>query len=96
LEESALVRLKLHLKLDVAHGADSLMIVECIDASVILPNETLQFSRTVGQFGRGLRKDLLRVGLVHVVGLGFASLVLLVSLDKTTVEGVVFLKLVIS
>jgi hypothetical protein len=49
LEESAFIALKLQFKLNTAHWADSFMIVEWVDAGVILPDETLEFGRPVSQ-----------------------------------------------
>lgn len=79
LEVSALVVLKGNLKL--SERSFLLLIgLKRLDASIILPDETLELSGSVSQLRGSLRKDLVRVGLVHIVSLGLASLVKLVSL----------------
>jgi hypothetical protein len=78
LEVGALVLLELELDLDEALRVD----LQGLDAGVVLPDEALQLGRAVRQLGRGLREDLVRVRLVHVVGLGSAPLAQLVPLHE--------------
>jgi len=68
LEQSALVLGQLKLQLDIARGA-----LKRLDTGVVLPDESLQLRRAVSQLGRSFRENFLGVRLVHVVGLGFAS-----------------------
>ena len=96
LEKGAFIAFQLHLELHVAHGTDSLEGAEWVDAGVVLPNETLELSRSISELGGGLGEDLLGVGLVHVVGLGLAPFVHLVPLDKSTIEWVVFLEFIVA
>jgi len=90
LEESTLVFFEFHLELDLG---ENLCVLEGLDAGVVLPDEALQLCGPVGELGRSLRKNLLGVRLVHVVGLGFAPLVHLVSLYEAPVQGVVLFEL---
>ena len=90
LEESTLVLFEFHLELDLG---EKLCVFEGLDAGVVLPDEALQLCGPVGELGRSLRKNLLGVRLVHVVGLGFAPLVHLVSLHEASVQGVVLFEL---
>ena len=53
-----------------------------LDTGVILPDEALELSRSISQLGGSLGKDLVGVRLVHVIGLGLASLAKLVSLNE--------------
>ena len=79
LEVSAFVVLQLDLKL----GQRSFLLLiglKRLDASVILPDETLELSRSISQLRGSLREDLVGIRLVHIVSLGLASLVKLVSL----------------
>ena len=81
MEVSALVVLQGDLEL----GEGSLFLLvslEWLDASVVLPDETLELSGSIGQLGGSLGKDLVGVRLVHVIGLGLASLAKLVSLNE--------------
>lgn len=93
LEESAFVTLELYFQLNGAHWSDSLITVEWVDASVVLPDETLELCWTVSQLRRGLWEDLLRIRIVHVIGLSLASLVHLISFDKSTIQWIVLLEL---
>lgn len=93
LEEGALVIFELHFLLNSTQGVISL---KWLDASIILPDETLKLGRSIGQFRRGLGQDLVRIRLMHIVGHSFASLVLLVSLNETTLEWIVLLEFVVS
>jgi hypothetical protein len=92
LEEGALVVLEFHLELNCGLAVSR----ERVDASVVLPNETLKLSRSVSQLRGGLGKDLVRVGLMHVVCHGLAALVHLVSSHETASQRIVFLELVVS
>ena len=92
LEESALVMLDLGIELSLILGFN----VERLDASVILPDEALKLSRTVGQLGGSLREDLVGVRLVHIVGHGLAALMRLVSGNEATGERIVLLELVVT
>lgn len=78
LEVCALVLFEAQLDLDEALRIH----LQWLDASVVLPDEALELCRAVGELGRGLRENLVRVGLVHVVGLGSAPLAQLVSLHE--------------
>ena len=89
LEVGALVLLELELDLDEALRVD----LQGLDAGVVLPDEALQLGRAVRQLGRGLREDLVRVRLVHVVRLGPAPLAQLVPLHERAREWVVLLEL---
>jgi len=93
LEESTFVFLELQFLLNSAQSAVSL---EWLDASVILPYETLKLGWSISQLRGGLRQDFVRVRLVHIIGHSLASLVVLISLDKSTLERIVLLEFVVS
>ena len=81
MEISTFVVLQLDLKL--SQGGLSFFIgLQWLNASIVLPDESLQLCLTVGELRRSLREDLVRVRLVHVISLGLASLVKLISLDE--------------
>ena len=81
LEVSALVVLQGNFEL--GQGSFLLLVsLKWLDASVVLPDEALELSRSIGQLGGSLGKDLVGVRLVHVIGLGLASLAKLVSLNE--------------
>jgi len=81
LEEGALVLLQLGLKL---RGGNAGLLVQGLDASVVLPDEALQLGGTVRELGRGLAEDLVGGRLVHIVGHRLAALVLLVTGHKAS------------
>lgn len=89
LEKGAFILLELRLDFSLALG-------ESLNTGVILPDESLKFSRSIGELRRGLGEDLLRIRLLHVVGHGLASLRLLVSLNERARSWVVLLKLEVS
>ena len=93
LEVGALVFFYFGLKLN---KSNTCFLVERLDASVVLPDEALEFGRAVSQLRGSLRQDLVGVRLVHVVSHSLASLVLLVSSHETTWKRVVFLKFVVT
>ena len=93
LEEGALVSFQVSFELIWVCLFDSL---EWLDACIVLPYETLKFSRSISKLGRSLRKDLIGVRLVHVVSHGLASLMGLVSLNKTSGQWVVLFELVVA
>lgn len=79
LEVSALVVLKGNFEL--GKGSFLLLVsLKWLDAGIVLPDESLKLSRSIGQLGGSLGKDLVGVRLVHVIGLGLASLAKLISL----------------
>ena len=81
LEVSALVVLQGNFEL--GQGSFLLLVsLKWLDASIVLPNEALELSGSIGQLGGSLGKDLVGVRLVHVIGLGLASLAKLVSLNE--------------
>ena len=89
LEVGALVFLEAKFDLNEALGVD----LQRLNAGIVLPDEALQLGRPVRQFRGSLGKDLVRVGFVHVVGLGSASLGQLVSLDEGSGEWIVLFEL---
>lgn len=93
LEVGALIFFNFWLKLN---KSNTCFLVERLDASVVLPDEALEFGRAVSQLRGSLRQDLVRVRLVHVVSHSLTSLVLLVSGHETTWKRVVFLEFVVT
>lgn len=89
MEVGALVFLETKFDLDKALGVH----LQRLNASVVLPDEALQLGRTVRQFRGSLGQDLVRVGLVHVVSLGSASLGKLISLDEGAGEWIILFEL---
>ena len=81
LEESALVVFQVSFEL---LWSSLLGGLEWLDASVILPYETLKLGRSVSKLGRSLGKNLVGVRLVHVVSHCLASLVSLISLNEAS------------
>lgn len=81
MEVGALVVLKSNLEL----GERSFLLLvslKRLDTGVVLPDETLEFGGSVSQLGGSLREDLVRVRLMHVIGLSLAPLIELVSLNE--------------
>lgn len=78
LEVCALIGFQLQFEIDQTLG----VFVQWLNTGVILPDETLELGRSVGQFGRCFRQDFIGIGFVHVVSLGFASFVQLIPLDE--------------
>jgi len=93
LEESALVALQLQLLL---HGVQGGVSLQWLNASVILPYESLKLGRSIGQLGGCLGQYFVRVRLVHIIRHSLASLVLLVSIHESSLEWVILLELVVS
>ena len=81
LEVSALIVLQSDLELS-ERSFLLLVSLERLDASVVLPDESLELGRSIGQLRGSLRENLVRVRLVHVIGLSLASLIKLVPLNE--------------
>ena len=92
MEEGAFVLLELHFELYC--GLDAFL--EWLNASIILPDEPLKFGGSICKLGTSLRKNLVGVRLVHVVGHSFTSLMHLVSFDEASRKRIVLLKLVVA
>jgi len=92
LEEGTFVLFKFHFQFDSFEFA----VFQWLDAGVVLPNETLELSRSIGELGGSFRQDFVWIGFVHIVSHCFASFMVLISLDETTLKWIVFLKLEIS
>ena len=67
--------------------------LELLEARIVLPDEALELRGTVRQLAAGLREDLVRLRLVHVVGLALAALVELVSLNEGARQWIELLEL---
>ena len=92
LEEGTFVLFKLKFQLNTSLCST----FQGLDASVILPNETLEFSWAICQLWACFGEDFVWLGLVHVVGHGFASSMHLISLDEATLKRIVLLELIVS
>jgi len=93
LEEGALVLLDLGVELS---GLNSLLLAQRLNAGVVLPDEALKLGRSVSELRGSLGKDLVGLGLVHVVRHGLAAGVLLVSADEAARDGVILLKVIVT
>lgn len=93
LEECTFILLQIGFKLIWCYLT---LRLEWLNASIVLPDEALKLSRSIGQLGGGLGEDLIRLRLVHIVCHGLASLVSLVSLHKTARQWVVLLEFVVT
>ena len=93
LEEGALVLLDLGVELS---SLNSLLLVQRLDAGVVLPDEALKLGRSVSELRGSLGEDLVRLGLVHVVRHGLATGVLLVSADEAARDGVILLEVIVT
>lgn len=80
LEESAFVVFQVDLEL---LWVRLLSTLQRLDASVVLPYETLELGRSISKLGGGLRQDLVGVRLVHVVSHCLTPLVSLIPLNET-------------
>ena len=93
LEEGALVLLDLGVELS---SLNSLLLVQRLNAGVVLPDEALKLGRSVCELRGSLGEDLVGLGLVHVVRHGLAAGVLLVSADEAARDGVILLEVIVT
>jgi len=70
--------------------------LEGLYTCVVLPDETLKFGWTICQFWASLWQNFIWVRFMHVICHSFASLVLLISLNETTLERIILFEFVIS